>query len=428
MSDSYLKVYKNRSVLVDEDGLETVFLEGRMSSKAQTRYEKIISSLESGYFTTMIERAAVFDLTTLELEAEHVKIISEMVESVTSERGRAIVGLAVLQLCIKAIEPSQSIRLHKGSARGRSFSWKEGLPMRVIDSRYITPTLRTQNLLRVNRDGIMMTRSFAENYPYSHLYKALIRGARQQWMQLVEFLEAGHLNPEQGLIYILAKLIDRRENIEELSNNCVTLAKTFAAKANSEQVVHLLMAHLNNSTQSARLFEVLVHSFNQVIEDRKLLPGRLKPLTQMRSANLKHGNVGDIEIISHLDERVVLEAWDTKYGITYLLNELTELQDKLTRNSSVSLVGFITNEPPDMRSEVIQEMRELEEEHDVEVEVLDLESYLNECEERFGVPIESLTSDWLVAYAESLGQKRRDRAPIDEPVAAWLTSLIELLT
>jgi hypothetical protein len=36
----------------------------------------------------------------------------------------------------------------------------------------------------------------------------------------------------------------------------------------------------------------------------------LKPLSQMRSANKKHGNIGDIEI---LEARQIIESWDAKY-------------------------------------------------------------------------------------------------------------------
>lgn len=35
-----------------------------------------------------------------------------------------------------------------------------------------------------------MTRSLAENYPYSPVYKANIRGARLEWLSIVEAIEA----------------------------------------------------------------------------------------------------------------------------------------------------------------------------------------------------------------------------------------------
>ena len=66
---------------------------------------------------------------------------------------------------LKTIVPKQSIRLHKGSTRKGSFSWVDGVPMRVLDNTYNTPFLREKGLLNINKDGVMMTRSLAENYP-----------------------------------------------------------------------------------------------------------------------------------------------------------------------------------------------------------------------------------------------------------------------
>src|SRR5260370_8870582 len=60
--------------------------------------------------------------------------------------------------------------------------------------------------------------------------------------------------------------------------------------------------------------------------------GNLKPLMPMRTANLKHGNIGDIEII--LGDSVI-EAWDAKYATPYLSDALDELVDNI-RNRNVS--------------------------------------------------------------------------------------------
>ncbi len=35
----------------------------------------------------------------------------------------------------------------------------------------------------------------------------------------------------------------------------------------------------------------------------------------MRSANKKHGNIGDLEV---LEKSNIIEAWDAKYGKAYL--------------------------------------------------------------------------------------------------------------
>jgi hypothetical protein len=40
----------------------------------------------------------------------------------------------------------------------------------------------------------MMTRTLAENYPYSKLYKAGIRGARKEWLEITDDVENGDLD------------------------------------------------------------------------------------------------------------------------------------------------------------------------------------------------------------------------------------------
>ena len=73
---------------------------------------------------------------------------------------------------MKAIAPEQSVRLHK--AGENEFSWADGVPMRILDRSYITPTLRRFKLLKLRADGFMTARSLTMNSPYSRLYKARI--------------------------------------------------------------------------------------------------------------------------------------------------------------------------------------------------------------------------------------------------------------
>jgi hypothetical protein len=79
--------------------------------------------------------------------------------------------------------------LHKGSTSTRDFSWCDGISMRSLDKTIHYTVLRRYELLRLNADGFMMTRSSAENFPYSTVYKAKIRGARTEWVSLLEAIE-----------------------------------------------------------------------------------------------------------------------------------------------------------------------------------------------------------------------------------------------
>ena len=151
-----------------------------------------------------------------------------MVNGITSEVGRALVGVAFLQLTIKSIAPDQSIRLHKGTTRRGSFSWVDGISMRTIDSTYSTPFLREQGLLNVNKFGVFMTRSLAENYPYSKLYKAEMRGPFTEWIDIVDAIEDESMPAELGLYYLMALLKNKSDAFNSMADEAVALAENMA--------------------------------------------------------------------------------------------------------------------------------------------------------------------------------------------------------
>ncbi len=435
MSEIHLRVFKNRSELVRSDGTTQVFLEGSMNEAAKARYQKIANELSNSYLEKQImicyEHPA--DLVFSQLKENHINILTRLVNSVTSEVGRAIVGLTILQLSVKSIEPMQSIRLHKGSSSVTAFSWCDGISMRSLDKQYITPILRKYDLLRLNADGFMMTRSLAENYPYSPVYKANIKGARQEWLNLVEYIEVNEIDPKLALHYILSQLLNRANVFKILSEQTILSLQTFLELTksclNREYATQLITTHINESNYAARIMEIAMHSLMQTMQEYMIfLPGELQSLSQMRSANKKHGNIGDIEI---LENGQIVEVWDAKYGKSYLRDELEELNDKLGSHPSVLLAGFVTSVEPERREELIPRCQEIADFFGITIEIVTFREWIQQQFQRAIkselVNEQQLAQKWLIAYTESLAQKRRDIAPIDEPCQQWLTTLKLLL-
>ncbi|MFH7026400.1 MAG: hypothetical protein ACHBN1_13585 [Heteroscytonema crispum UTEX LB 1556] len=434
MSELHLRVYTDKSELVLADGSTQVFLEGAMSQAAKLRYQKIASELSNNYLERQIihcrDNAAEIDF--LQLNQNHIDTLKKLVDSVTSEVGRALVGLTIIQLCVKAIEPMQSIRLHKGSASSSSFSWRDGISMRSLDKQYITPTLRQYDLLRLNADGIMMTRSLAENYPYSIVYKANIRGARWEWINIVEAIEANEIAAEIALHYLLSQLLNQAKIFKDLALQTLDNLKKLLnspEKVNQEFLTEVIVRHINESDYAARIMEIAMHSLMQAMQECQIFPdGALKPLSQMRSANKKHGNIGDIEI---LQARQIIESWDAKYGKAYLRDELEELAEKLEAHPTVGLAGFVTSVEPERRTEIISRCQEIEDEFGISLEILTFRDWIkkqfNRTMSEGTVTEQELATAWITAYTESLAQRRRNIAPIDEPCYQWLTSLYVIL-
>jgi hypothetical protein len=422
MSEEHLKVYKNRSVLHSEEGVST-FDEGKQSEEAKKRYEILIQAFEDGFYSKAMSDISVV-LLREDLISEQKTLIKSLVDGVTSNVGRGLVNLCCLQFAIKSITPSQSIRLHKGSPMKNNFSWIEGISMRKLDSSYNTPFLRDYSLLNMNKDGGMMTRTLAENYPYSRLYKAEIRGPAEQWVSIVEALENGSLPPYPALCFLLSLLKNRSDTFTQKVGRLVEKTQRLS-NLTMQKVKNTLVLFFTTTTYSARAFEVVLHALIQALVEMELEDEFLVPLSQMRSANKKHGNIGDIEL---KQGDMIIESWDAKYGKPYLRDELEELHDKLNHHPNVEVAGFIVNSDVNKAEDIMNRVDEISTLHDCEILLLSFEEWLN-------VKVDGLTADelnklakhWLIAVVESFGQKRLEIAPIDEPCDQWIEDLSKAL-
>lgn len=295
--------------------------------------------------------------------------------------------------------------------------------MRTLDNTFNTPFLREHGLLKLNKDGVMMTRSLAENYPYSRLYKAEMRGPIKQWVEIVEAVEACNLPPKPALCLLLSLLKNHSDDFANKAEKAIEIAKSM--KLSFDTNSKLMVDFFTLTAYSARAFEVVIHSFMQAYSEIHFADGVLIPLSQMRSANKKHGNVGDIEL---MHGSMIIESWDAKYGKLYLRDELEELNDKLEYHPNVEVAGFIVNIDVERSDEILRRAEEISAIHDCEVILLSFSEWLTRKTEALSeLQLKELGNRWIVAVAESLGQKRPDIAPIDEPCDAWIDSLILIL-
>lgn len=420
--NSRLDVYIDRYELHQND-MVTTYYEGFQNAETQKRYEKINIELSNGFLYRIMENLQDVDFS--ELSEENKVLLRRLVNGITSEVGRALVGVAFLQLTIKSITPDQSIRLHKGTTRRGSFSWVDGISMRTIDSTYSTPFLREQGLLNVNKFGVFMTRSLAENYPYSKFYKAEMRGPFAEWIDIVDAIEEGTMPALLGLYYLMALLKNKSDEFNNLADEAIKLAEMLKDKS-FDNVSLLMKSFYNETGYSARAFEIVIHGFMQAMEELNIIGDlSLVPMSQMRSANKKHGNIGDVEL---KEGRVIVESWDAKYGKPYLRDELEELRDKILTSPSVKVAGFIVDGTVDRRKDIVERAAEISAETGVEIQLLSFDEWV-ECQmQRIASPqLDRIANRWLMAVVESFAQRRPEIAPIDEPCEAWVKDLINKL-
>lgn len=427
IKESSLNVFEDRTEYISSSGSKYIFKQGKISKDSIARTNKIKSSLESGYLEKIISdlKHSEVEIIIEDLDENLINNINILIDSVTSEAGRALVGLTVMQLAIKSIAPKQDIRLHKGSSNSNSFSWVEGISMRVLDKKFVTPVLRKFNLLNLNADGFMMTRSLAENYPYTKLYKAQIRGARQEWLDIVESIEIENINHYLALQYLISLLLNKASDFDFEAENLINSANLYLSKNSHNDILLKITSHISSSKYAARLMEVAMHSLMQSISFSDC---NLKPLSQMRSANKKHGNIGDIELLKN---NSIIESWDAKYGKNYLSDEIDEVSEKLKLHNKARIVGFVTFDSPVVDTVINEKINKVKITHGINIEIMSfndwVKSIYDRVEELELLKKDDLSRYWLLAYAESLAQKRRDIAPIDEPCFEWVTSLRSIL-
>lgn len=425
-SEPKIIIYEDKSILYDKNGNSSTFIEGKQTNQAKERYKLIRQRLENGFLEDVYSQInGDFKITEDKLNFKYKKLIDQLISTVTSEIGRALVVLLFIQLTVKAISPEQNIRLHKGSNSSKKFSWNEGISMRSLDSNYITPFLREKNLLKLNKYGAFMTRTLAENYPYSKLYKASIRGDKKGWIELVDATEENNIDALEALKYLISQLKNNSDIFISIANTAQTLAAQVVKTKEFKEIENIIFTLVETSNYKARIFEVAMHSLLEAIEDKKYLEGSLAPMTQMRSANKKHGNVGDIEVY---DQKMLIESWDAKYGKKYLRDELEELEDKLEEHPDINVAGFVTDKSPQIDKEIEERKEEVEVLYNTSIEILSFKDWVRyEVKDIPREDLESIGKQWLIYFVEDLGQKRRKVAPIDEPTEDWLKEIIEYL-
>lgn len=424
-SVSYLKVTEDTSELVYDDGSTTAFKEGKPNQAAIARLANIKAGFNAGFLTKSLEESKKFK-TPASLTKEIIHSCDELVDGVSQELGRALMGISILQMAIKSIEPGQSIRLHKGGSG--DFSWVDGISMRTLDSSFLIPFLRANSLLSINSYGVFMTRGLAENYPYSKVYKAALRGPKKSWLEVVEFLEGNPSSSKDLLLYALSKLSARSSKFDEIVIETEKSVQVWSKnKPSMGATESLIEKFLVNAPNAARLLEVCIHSFIYTLGESYSNDLNLKPMTQMRSANKKAKNIGDIELSEDETGNFIIESWDAKFGTHYYLDELDFLLEKLSAHPECKRAGFVTDKSYKPDKETLDKIEYIREAFGVEVQILGLGDWIKYALDQAGAKPDAVAKQWVSNIHGYLALKLKDQAPIDEPTERWLIALSDAL-
>lgn len=435
-AEPHMHVYKDRVVLVNDNGKEETFYQGPMSPAAEDRYRRLNEAFSKGWLEDAVAPSLNPASFSTNLAPDWQETFERLADGVTDQHGRAMVAITILQLAIKALEPQQSIRLSKGqrgpsikkaekkaTKRKDDFSWTEGISMRSLSREYLVPFLRRYEFLKLNRDGPFMTRAYAENYPYCQFYKAAVRGPRDEWLRIIEGLEDGSLDAKESFVYLSSLLANRSDAFRMLAKETMRAISRFLDKGPTvEEVRDLIASHIENSMNPARPLEIALHCLYQTLYMEPMSNLELRHLSQMRAANKKMKSVGDVELLRKGSNQVIV-AWDAKIGHLHLTTELEELREKLDKNRGVQRAGFVLNGEPIIDETTRNLIAKIRLDTGTDVQVLAFTRWVDAEINMAGAPVASTIKEWLRAYAETLCQMRRDIAPIDEPSRAWVEGL-----
>ena len=256
---------------------------------------------------------------------------------------------------------------------------------------------------------------------------------KRRWLDLIDELEERNLDPEAALLYILDLLWKTSEQFKSLAEKTLQGLHSWIENnphPSIKEVTLIIKQHIDKSEARARLLEVAMHSLLQALEDLSIdLGGRLKPLMPMRTANQKHRNYGDVEVVYG---DFVAESWDAKFDNPYLSDALDVFIEKIRgRDVSELKFGYVLLPEKKEYKDVERKIADIADEYGIEVGVYSFDEWVQEQlarAEEEAASEEDLAIAWLQSYTESLALRREDRAPIDEPTHDWLQSLQEALS
>jgi hypothetical protein len=427
-------------IYISENGSLNRYAIGNQGEETKQRHDKVIDELSEGWFTDFVDevKANHQDREQAPEIAEGQKLLIDAIIDGVEGEGTGIARVFCTQLVVKSITPGQNPRLHKGNRTTGDFSWIHGWSLRGIDNNAdygVGTELNERNLIEGNTEGGgVMTRALAGNYPYTPLLADDLSGPAEEWLQFLDLLDEGSVHPQKSLRYLLRGLFDLREVRQSLAKDVAEEAQNSKRAARDlEDVSELIRDHVRKTRSKATMLEIAGHSLLQVVEDEGLLLGDLQRLTATRSPDRRSGEslrypeaVGDLEIVDS-DSEEILKAFDAKLlsspDSKLKKANVADFHQKLNHHPSVETIGILTLNQHKATNHAKGKLNDVGDEFDVDW----VYHSLLELAEAFGATstgtLEIEPVDWLTAYAETLGQLRRDRATVRVPTLEPLEDL-----
>lgn len=222
----------------------------------------------------------------------------------------------------KILNPHQDIRKHQVAITG-------GFSGRTIDTKYITPTLMELGLPSMRESG-WLTRSLEQPHPYDKNYPGKIQTGKENFLNLVDFIETESKYSKDIVSSILLLL----EEIK-IKNAIKLIPLVNPEKLSLENIFSGLELLLNKdySVSGGSKIPVLIfYSALKILcnEIDRYRDFNLKELGSHLSADTRSNSSGDIEIFK--DDKLV-ESYEIKFDVEITSHILNRAKEKIYKHN-----------------------------------------------------------------------------------------------
>lgn len=221
-----------------------------------------------------------------------------------AEQFKGMLAVLTTLFCHKIFDPGQDIRNHQASIPG-------GFGARTIDSRFITPFLKSKDFPAMAESG-WLTRAFEHPEPYTLDYKISMKkkSLANTFLHLIDNVQCNGTSPAEVLVYMFKLLIKQRDdrNIELAKPHSLTIS----------QIISLLEKHFNYKYAghgASRLPTLAIYAayscmMGQVARYEDKILCQLESHT---SSDAQSGQIGDVQVNN--SDGSVFEGVEIKHKI-----------------------------------------------------------------------------------------------------------------
>lgn len=292
-------------------------------------------------------------------QSRWINIIAE-----NSEKQKGVLAVLVTSLTKKIETPSQDVRYHQDQLPG-------GYSGRTLDTKCVTPFIKKHFPRLAMKESGWLTRSLEQPYPYTLEYEGRIKNkrVRNAFLQILNDVEVNHADPEKYFVGLFILLVEQRSEIQTL----ISKKPVIPTKVSINLIIDHLKSHFFGRYRSygaSKLPVIALYSVYQIMvkELDRFQNKKLKALKSHLAADVRAGDIGDIEIIDEDDG--FFEAAEIKHNKVITSVMVNDCYKKF-KSTYVKRYYVLTTADPfieeEQKRDVQRVVRKIKREHGCEV-------------------------------------------------------------